>query len=110
MLIKKHIEGKLYIKPFKIWNIQTFCYKTTHFSLRRTGDSRGDQINSSKTFKVMLINALDRLSAVKIHFYNLFCLMRAPLACLGQAGSWPSTSGERNLILKWKVFLVLWYT
>ena len=27
----------------------------------------------------MLINALDRLSAVKIHFYNLLCCVRAPL-------------------------------
>lgn len=27
----------------------------------------------------MLINGLDRLSAVKIHFYNMLCLVRTPL-------------------------------
>ena len=45
----------------------------------------------------MLINGLDRLSAVKIHFYNMLCLVRAPL---------PATSWFMAIDL-WKKSLIL---
>lgn len=50
------------------------------FSIKKNWRFKGKSNKlPAKAFKVMLINGLDRLSAVKIHFYNMLCLVRAPL-------------------------------